>query len=73
MNYRSHSAWFWFMGNGKLHAQKFEAHPYSREDNQMMLFKLWLADNEFTSVVFKLMSTPQKYTYSRVTLRFSYH
>ena len=27
-------------GNGKLHAQKFVAHWYSREDNPVMLFRL---------------------------------
>ena len=35
-----------FAGNGKLHAKKSEAHWYSKEDNHMMSFKLWLADNE---------------------------
>ena len=39
---------------GKLHAQKFVAHRYSREDNRVMLFKLWSADTEFTSCGFGL-------------------
>ena len=36
--------------NGKLHAWKFEACRYSREDSHVMLFKLWSADSEFTWV-----------------------
>ena len=48
--------------NGKLHAQKFEARRYSREDNRVM-FKLWSADNELNSVAFKQTPATQKYSY----------
>ena len=53
--------------NGKLHAQKFEARRYSREDNRVMLLKLWSADNELTSVAFKQTPTSQKYSYGSVS------
>ena len=32
---------------GQLNTQKFVARRYSRENNRVMLFKLWSADNEF--------------------------
>ena len=60
-------------GKGKLHAKKFyAAHRYSREDNFVMLFKLWLADNKIISTAFKQMSAAPKYSYGQVRQWFCY-
>ena len=47
-------------GGGNIHAQKFQVRRYSREDNRVLLYKLSSADNEFTSVVLKQISSAQK-------------